>query len=82
MRDPHNKLTDDQLNGGEFQQMTKKDWKLIEPYLKTNEELFHIPIDKLLEVNGEQRLAIEVYRKIAPKRNGKISAEEAWVAKH
>ena len=67
VRDPHRKLIDEQLNGGEFVDMTEKDWKLIEPYLKTNEEYFGVSIDDhLLMVDGKKWPAAKVYRKVQP----------------
>jgi hypothetical protein len=65
VRDPHSKIVAEQLNGGEFADMTDKDWELIKPYLEENEKLFGISIDRdLLVVNGKQRSALEVYRKV------------------
>ncbi|MFH1266055.1 MAG: glutamate synthase, partial [Planctomycetota bacterium] len=34
VRDPYRKLVPDQLNGGEFSELTHQDWKLILPYLE------------------------------------------------
>ena len=66
VRDPHKKLVDEQLNGGEFAKITDADWKLIEPYLKENESLFDIGIERLLTVDGKKKPAKDVYRKIQP----------------
>jgi glutamate synthase domain-containing protein 3 len=64
-RDPHNKLVEEQLNGGEFDSLTPDDWDLILPYLKENERLFDISIEKdLLAVEGKLRKPQEVYRKV------------------
>lgn len=82
VRDPHNKLTRDQLNGGEFHAFTEADWDLIRPYLEENERLFGIALSELLEVEGRVAKPAEVYRKIAPKKVRALQAEEAWVAKH
>jgi glutamate synthase domain-containing protein 3 len=67
VRDPHNKLVDEQLNGGEFASVSNADWKLILPYLEENEKLFGISIDRLLTVDGVKLSPKEVYRKIRPK---------------
>jgi glutamate synthase domain-containing protein 3 len=65
VRDPHHKLVEEQLNGGEFAELTDKDWELILPYLKTNEELFGISVEQdLLTVDGKIRHPSEVYQKI------------------
>jgi len=65
VRDPHGHLMDEQLNGGEFTELSDKDWELILPYLKKNEELFGISIEgSLLTVNGKLREPGEVYRKV------------------
>jgi len=34
LRDPHQKVVNEQLNGGEFVSLSEKDWELILPYLK------------------------------------------------
>lgn len=67
VRDPHKKLVDEQLNGGKFSELSNDDWDLIQPYLKDNEELFGITIDRLLTVDGEEKEPGEVYRKIEAK---------------
>jgi glutamate synthase domain-containing protein 1/glutamate synthase domain-containing protein 3 len=65
VRDPHQKLIDEQLNGGEFVDLSPEDWNLIKPYLETNEDLFGISIERdLLTVNGEPRPPEQVYRKV------------------
>lgn len=68
VRDPHKKLVEEQLNGGEFTGITDEDWNLIYPYLEENEKLFGIRINDLLTVSGEKRNPGEVYRKIQPKK--------------
>ncbi len=70
IRDPHHKLVEEQLNGGEFSILTPEDWALILPYLEENERLFGISIeDDLLIVNGDKRTPQDVYRKIKPLKN-------------
>jgi glutamate synthase domain-containing protein 3 len=65
LRDPHHKVVDDQLNGGELVDLSPADWDLILPYLKENERLFGISIENdLLTVNGEKKEYKEVYRKV------------------
>ncbi|HID19380.1 MAG TPA: glutamate synthase, partial [Methanophagales archaeon] len=67
IRDPHRKLVDEQLNGGEFSILTAEDWALILPYLDENERLFGISIENdLLVVNGNKKTPQEVYRKVKP----------------
>jgi hypothetical protein len=66
VRDPNSTLVDEQLNSGRFEEMTKKDWELILPYLKENEQLFGITIEQLLTVDGKQRQPAEVYLKVIP----------------
>jgi glutamate synthase domain-containing protein 3 len=70
VRDPHRKLVEEQLNGGQFAKMIEADWKLIEPYLLENEKLFGITIERLLTVDGEKKAPKDVYRKIRPKKTG------------
>ena len=70
VRDPHRKLVEEQLNGGQFAKMMEADWKLIEPYLQENEKLFGITIERLLTVDGEKKAPKDVYRKIRPKKTG------------
>jgi glutamate synthase domain-containing protein 3 len=75
IRDPYGKVTEEQLNGGEFAPMETMDWSLIWPYLVENERLFGISVEALLE--GDDPL--KVYRKIQPKAVRALQAEEAWV---
>jgi glutamate synthase domain-containing protein 1/glutamate synthase domain-containing protein 3 len=82
IRDPHGKVSDDQLNGGEFAPLEERDWAVIRPYLEENERLFGISVSKLLEVEGKVLPANQVYRKIRPRATGVLQAEEAWVRMH
>ena len=68
VRDPHKKLVDEQLNGGQFIEISDADWALIEPYLQENERLFGIAVDRLLTVDGHKLTPKQVYRKIWPKK--------------
>jgi len=78
IRDPHRKLIREQLNGGHFAPLTEKDWRLIRPYLETNQRLFGISIDRdLLAVDGVKRAPETVYRKVAPVRSAVLAAQEA-----
>ncbi len=80
LRDPDKVVTEDQLNGGEFHPFTQADWELIKPYLETNTELFDIPLDYLLEFDGEIQPPEKIYRKISPASVRALQAEESWVA--
>ncbi len=65
LRDPYHRVVDDQLNGGEFVDLSRADWELILPYLEENERLFGISVEEdLLRVNGEIRNYREIYRKV------------------
>jgi glutamate synthase domain-containing protein 3 len=76
IRDPSRKVTEDQLNGGEFTQILDRDWSLIKPYLEENQRLFGIDVDRdLLTVNGERRPPGEIYRKIVPAKLTVLSAD-------
>jgi glutamate synthase domain-containing protein 3 len=75
VRDPHQRLEREQLNGGEFAPLTEKDWQLILPYLQENERLFGISIENdLLRVGGEKRRPEEVYRKVRAVKLSVLSA--------
>ena len=65
-RDPFQRLDEEQLNGGQFTDMTEADWTTILPQLQENERLFNISVDRLLTVDGMRRAPIEVYRKVEP----------------
>ena len=67
LRDPHGKVEDDQLNGGQFAALSDSDWRLIEPYLRKNEELFGIRVDDLLRVDSLVQPPSKVYRKVEVK---------------
>jgi glutamate synthase domain-containing protein 3 len=76
VRDPHKKLVDEQLNGAVYRRMTKTDWKLILPYLRENERLFDIRIERdLLTVDNVLRLPSEVYRKVIPSKDAGIEMD-------
>ncbi len=79
VRDPRHVLTGDQLNAGEFAELGERDWAAIEPYLRENERIFGIAVDRLLTVDGEMRAPERVYRKIRPAAHGALTPEEAWV---
>jgi glutamate synthase domain-containing protein 1/glutamate synthase domain-containing protein 3 len=79
IRDPHGRLTEDQLNGGEFADLQPDDWALIRPYLEVNERVFGIPLQELLTVHGRAEQPERVYRKIRPGEHPALSLEEAWV---
>ncbi len=67
VRDPHRQVSSDQLNGGRLADFTVKDWELILPFLKENEKLFGISVEKdLLTVDGRLIEPSKVYRKIEP----------------
>jgi len=66
IRDPECRVDDQQLNGGEFSELTDADWDLILPYLQENERLFSIKVEDLLTVDGERREPAQVYRKVRP----------------
>jgi glutamate synthase domain-containing protein 3 len=66
IRDPHRKLVDEQLNGGEFDEISDDDWNMIHPYLVENEKLFGISVERLLTVDGVNKSPQHVYRKIRP----------------
>jgi glutamate synthase domain-containing protein 3 len=75
VRDPQRKVSDDQLNGGEFAPMENRDWALIKPYLEENQRQFGISVDELL--NGQEPKS--VYCKIQPRAVRALQAEETWV---
>ncbi len=64
IRDPHIKVEQGQLNGGRFAEVSEKDWELILPYLKENERLFDIPVERLLRVEGKALPYNNIYRKV------------------
>jgi glutamate synthase domain-containing protein 1/glutamate synthase domain-containing protein 3 len=82
IRDPHGKVSEEQLNGGEFARLEERDWAVIRPFLEENERLFGIPMARLLEVDGSALLPAQVYRKIQPRAIAALQAEEAWVKMH
>jgi glutamate synthase domain-containing protein 1/glutamate synthase domain-containing protein 3 len=79
VRDPLEKLTVDQLNGGAFVALGAEDWALVEPCLEENERLFGIPLEFLLTVDGGRQPPERVYRKIQPVEHAALTPEEAWV---
>jgi glutamate synthase domain-containing protein 3 len=76
VRDPHQTLVEEQLNGGAYRTLSAADWKLILPYLEENQRLFDIQIERdLLCVDGRQRPPAEVYRKVMPRKDAELEAE-------
>ena len=80
VRDPHCRLGEDQLNGGEFTAFEARHWALLGPLLEENERLFGIPISWLLQVDGVDAPPERVYRAIFPSGHKALLPEEAWVA--
>jgi len=66
VRDPHQKVVTQQLNGGKFVELTEADWELILPYLQENERLFGVKVEDLLTVDGKPCRPAQVYRKVTP----------------
>ena len=64
VRDPHQQMVEEQLNGGVFAELTVADWRLIYPYLLENQKHFGIQISRLLTVDGVRRKPNQVYRKV------------------
>ncbi|MCB2188103.1 MAG: glutamate synthase [Deltaproteobacteria bacterium] len=78
VRDPHRELVDQQLNGGEYVELTDDDWSLILPYLQNNEALFGIQVERdLLTVDGQVKKPAEVYRKVKAKKLAVLAKQEA-----
>lgn len=76
VRDPHYTLVEEQLNAGMFRRLSNDDWKLILPYLKENERLFDIQVERdLLTVDGTLREPSDVYRKVMPHSDEEIEME-------
>ena len=71
-----------EAGGGEFAELGAADWALIKPYLEENERRLGIPLARLLEVDGRPRPPEQVYRKIRPRVERALQAEEAWVKGH
>jgi len=77
VRDPYRKLVPEQLNGGEFAEVTRKDWDLILPYLRENERLFGISVERdLLTVSGVRRTPSQVYREVQPVKLAVLAKQE------
>jgi glutamate synthase domain-containing protein 1/glutamate synthase domain-containing protein 3 len=67
IRDPHRRVTNDQLNGGRLVDFAARDWELIRPFLEENEKLFGISVKRdLLTVHEETLEPYQIYRKIEP----------------
>jgi glutamate synthase domain-containing protein 1/glutamate synthase domain-containing protein 3 len=79
IRDPLEKVSAEQLNGGTFDKMLHADWELILPYLEENAEYFDIPLSRLLEFEGKPLHYEHIYRKIRPSHLKVLQEEEAWV---
>ena len=77
VRDPKHTLVAEQLNGGVFAELNKKDWELILPYLQANEMYFGVSIERyLLTVDGILLSPKEVYRKVKSVKLAVLAKEE------
>jgi glutamate synthase domain-containing protein 1/glutamate synthase domain-containing protein 3 len=79
VRDPHGKLEERQLNGGEFAEFTDRDWEILLPSLEENERLLRVRVEELLSVGGQKLPPSQVYRKVQPAEHQALTPEEAWV---
>jgi glutamate synthase domain-containing protein 1 len=76
VRDPRRRLVPEQLNGGQFSPFGRREWELILPYLRENERLFGISVEKdLLTVEGKKRKPDEVYRTISAVKLSVLTGE-------
>jgi hypothetical protein len=80
IRDPHENVVPQQLNGGEFATLTQQDWDLIRPYLEENERLFGIRVSELLTVDGRRRMPEQVYRKVRPIQLRALASDESYIS--
>ncbi|MEE9436497.1 MAG: hypothetical protein V3V37_07405 [Candidatus Adiutricales bacterium] len=77
IRDPENKIVDEQLNGGILDYITLADWELILPNLRENERLFGISVEKdLLTIDGHVLDPARVYRKVKAVRSTVLAGSE------
>jgi glutamate synthase domain-containing protein 1/glutamate synthase domain-containing protein 3 len=76
IRDPHMKVVERQLNGGVFNPVTDKDWRLIRPYLEENERLFGVKVSELLTVDGSEKAPQDVYRKVSAVKLSVLAGSE------
>jgi len=73
LNDPYRTVGAEQLNGAEFVDLILQDWQIIEPYLKENERLFGIKIERdLLTIDGARKSPLEIFRKVTAKSRKKI----------
>lgn len=77
IRDPHQTVIPQQLNGGRIVGLSKADWALIKPYLMENERLFRIKVESLLTVDGTRLSPARVFRKILPVNAAVLARELA-----
>jgi glutamate synthase domain-containing protein 3 len=74
IRDPYQRVSNEQLNGGRLTEFSSRDWDLIRPLLEENERLFGVSVTKdLLTVRGALSEPIRVYRKVEPTKLGELS---------
>ncbi|GMR10601.1 MAG: hypothetical protein BMS9Abin28_1422 [Anaerolineae bacterium] len=79
LRDPNRAVGADQLNGGEFSEMSSDHWELVRPLLEENERLFGIPVSRLLTHEGGPAAPEFVYRLIIPAGHEALQPEQAWI---
>jgi len=64
VRDPHQLIGSDQLNGGRLTSLQEADWELLLPYLNENEKLFGVRLIDLLKNGKDGAEPSSVYRKV------------------
>ena len=68
IRDPHRRVSHDQLNGGEIAPIGYEDWEIMLPYLEENERIFGISVAQLLGLGDRTLRPEEAYIKVFPRK--------------
>lgn len=79
VNDPYRSLTAEQLNGTVFTEFTQEDWAFLEPFLRDNESLFGISIERdILTVDGIRKWPGEVFRKVTARPVTRRAGQAAY----
>jgi glutamate synthase domain-containing protein 3 len=79
VNDPYHTMTSGQLNGTVFAEFTQADWNFLEPFLRENEALFGISIERdILTVDRIRKWPSEVFRKVTARQPARREAKPIY----
>jgi glutamate synthase domain-containing protein 1/glutamate synthase domain-containing protein 3 len=79
VNDPYRTMTLSQLNGTVFAEFTQDDWEYLVPFLRENEALFGISIERdILTVDRIRKWPGEVFRKVTARKPERLDTKPVY----